>query len=832
MLRNKNRLVIMLLVTVVVCSSFVSAQNVSINQWVDLLGNDNATAHQELVDMGEEALPALQNALDVKWEFHAYIPQRTKVTQVLADMESLATIPALKSALIMEPQVRLVAVDAVVALQDKGLSMGDFLAELMLDPVDYQLAQIEILKDLYAEEADVIEILTGMADAIVVGNGHNDPVILDKMAEFMAHFIMQEKEVVEPPKPITREAIMAALKAQKEQAASGKPAEPEEAKIDLNELIFTMLQEQVIHSDAGHRTLALRVIGRLADLSRAYGRQQELKVNEFVPVLLTALQNKSELMGNRVLAVQALELIVPANSDTITAIVAVLAESGTDRELKLSAVRTLEHAGTALGDQALALLALVPELEPAMQWRLAGAFVFIGKNDPAVVKQLEEFAANPELQHFALQILGTIDPAHPQVVAKAAAKPVAPATLNAERVRAFPGAEGRGAYASGGRGGEVYMVTNLNNAGPGSLRDAVSRPNRTVVFAVSGTIELGSQLKTAANITLAGQTAPGDGIAVSDMPFFVGGSNSIVRYMRFRLGDRGGSSSDAVNIDRNIDTVILDHLSMSWGVDEVFSSYNNTDTTVQYSMIGEGLNWRNHSAVGLWGPRASYHHNLIYSNKTRHPKLAYLGDIVEFNNNVIYNWKERSIYTGSQGMINFIGNYLKPGPSTNSGVRGMLIQPEGDNVKIFIQDNILEGNVAINENNWVGVTGAASRMSEPYSFEPITLHTAEEAYDIVLKHAGASFPSRDIADERIINDIKNGTGDIIIRQAEVGGFPVLDSHLAPVDSDGDGMPDMWEIYHGLDPFDAKDRNYDLNGDGYTNLENYINGLLEEHVLWP
>ncbi len=364
------------------------------------------------------------------------------------------------------------------------------------------------------------------------------------------------------------------------------------------------------------------------------------------------------------------------------------------------------------------------------------------------------------------------------------------------------------------------------------MRDAVSKPNRTVVFAISGTIELHSQLRTAANITIAGQTAPGDGIAVADYPTLINGGNSIVRFMRFRLGDRQGlTSSDALNIARNVSHVIIDHCSVSWGTDEVFSSYDNSEITVQYSMFGEGLNWLNHSAVGLWGPRTTYHHNLIYTNKTRHPKLAYLGDIVEFSNNVVYNWRERSVYTGSQGRINFIANYFKPGPETQSSRRNQLVEPDGNDVRIYIVDNVMEGNPAVSENNWLGVTKSAIQMHEPYESAPITYHTAEEAYEILLAKAGAYLPRRDAVDERVINDVINGTGKVILRQNEVGGFPIMNSVLPLVDSDQDGMPDIWEIYNGLNPFDPADASYDQDGDGYTNLEEYLNAIVAGYPLF-
>lgn len=821
---------LLLVVLGLICTVFsqaVCGQELSTNQWLDLLGAENPTAYEYFTSIGPEAAPILKDAIENKWAFHAYIPQRTIAVKVLNDINDTACIPALKSALILEPSVRQEAVDAVLSLEE--LSMPDFLAELLMDSVDYQAAQLEMFKKLLDQDEDLIKVLEDTFDILV--ENQVDKGVIDSTADFVAKFIIEDKKVVETPKPITREMIMQALLQQQQQAEqeNGRTAE----KVDINQQLYQFLAEQIKQKNHLNRALGLRTVGRFADLVRGLELTGEFSVEQFVPNLLAVLENTSEDMNNRLLAASALEQILPAKRIVMEAFIDILDEPGIDSEIQWVAVRFLETAGSSLDDLVYDLWKCALKLEPAMRWRIASAFVHTAREDEKIAAEIHDLLqdndADPDLQFYAECLLAAVEKS-----AGSSVKQNASAIGGAEKkTPAFPGAEGRGAMATGGRGQEVYIVTNIKNAGPGSLRDAVSKPNRTIVFAVSGTIESRAQLKTAANITIAGQTAPGDGIAVVDYPTLIGGSNSIVRFLRFRLGDRQGlTNSDALNIDRYISDVILDHCSVSWGTDEVFSSYDNENITVQYCMFGEGLNWLNHSAVGLWGPRATYHHNLIYSNKTRHPKLAYLGDIVDFNNNVIYNWKERSVYTGSQGRINFIGNYFKPGPATNNSVKGQLIQPDGNDVRLYIEGNIIEGNQAVNENNWRGVTKSALQVKEPYESTPMTIHSAEEAYDIALREAGAYLPKRDAVDERIINDILNSTGDIIIRQAEVGGFPILNSVLAPVDSDKDGMPDMWEIYHGLNPFDPNDRNYDRIGDGYTNLEEYLNTLIEPHELWP
>lgn len=398
---------------------------------------------------------------------------------------------------------------------------------------------------------------------------------------------------------------------------------------------------------------------------------------------------------------------------------------------------------------------------------------------------------------------------------------------------AFPGAEGYGKYTSGGRGGTVYEVTNLKDSGPGSLRDAVSQSNRTVVFLVAGDIELKSELVIRGNnLTIAGQTAPGDGICVRDYPTKINGNNIIVRYMRFRLGDRHGLSSDALDINDQQD-VILDHCTMSWGVDECFSAYGNNNVTVQWCIIGEGLNLRNHSMGGLWGGYTTYHHNLIHSNNTRHPKYAYTydEDITDSRNNVIYNWGYNSAYTSPTGRVNLVNNYYKAGPATSSGVADRIVQAEPTK-RMYITGNHVEGFPEISADNWNGGVdplngGLPVKYDTPFPVpNPLPEQSAEEAYLEVIAHAGASYPARDDADARAIKNLVEGTGAIINRQDEVGGFPRLHTGIPPADSDHDGMPDDYEDALGLDRDDPSDRNGDLNGNGYTNLEDYINGLPE------
>lgn len=437
-----------------------------------------------------------------------------------------------------------------------------------------------------------------------------------------------------------------------------------------------------------------------------------------------------------------------------------------------------------------------------------------------------------------------------------------------EEAFAFPGADGFGYKTTGGRGGQVIKVTNLNDSGVGSLRAAISAPGaRIVVFEVSGTIELLSNLNiTNPNITIAGQTAPGDGITIKNYPVFVGADNVIIRFLRFRLGNEKQIEGDAIwgRFKKNI---IIDHCSMSWCTDETASFYANQDFTLQWCIISESLNESLHDKGahgygGIWGgDRASFHHNLIAHHKSRTPRFngfrsgtysagnPYPNEHVDYRNNVVYNWVGEGTYGGENGNYNIVNNYYKPGPATTSNQSRILVaykevfQDRTGDGKFYIDGNYVHGSASVTANNWSGVTfknGAtelASKLSTPLEFTMITRHTAQEAYEKVLAHAGASF-KRDAIDMRVIEDVSTGTATyngsetglpgVIDSQEDVGGWPDLVSLTPPLDSDGDGMPDEWEIEMKLDPNKANANGRELST-AYDNIEVYLNSLVAELI---
>lgn len=432
---------------------------------------------------------------------------------------------------------------------------------------------------------------------------------------------------------------------------------------------------------------------------------------------------------------------------------------------------------------------------------------------------------------------------------------------------AFPGAEGYGKYTTGGRGGRVLTVTNLDDSGPGSFRDAVEQTGpRIVVFAVDGTIELKSPLRVNNDsITIAGQSAPGDGICLKDYPLVVNASNVIIRYLRVRVGDRHQLDSDGLGGGRyGQKNVILDHLSVSWSIDECLSIYKTENLTVQWCLVTHSLNTSvhtkgSHGFGGIWGGyKATFHHNLLANHASRNPRFSSVDGTkwVDYRNNVVYNWGFKTAYGGGHhAEINMVNNYYKPGPASQH--HRLLDVAEDGTGRYYVAGNVMEGDDAVTQDNRSAVRDCAGKcyirgrksagpdsgispdaipelgeecasclVDAPFPYEPIEEDTPEVAYQRVLKSVGCSF-SRDAYDREVLRQVKKGIGTfgidgIINSPKDVGGWPKLKTKKAPKDSDGDGMPDAWERRHGLNPHDASDASeYTLDKD-YTNIEVFLN----------
>ncbi len=425
----------------------------------------------------------------------------------------------------------------------------------------------------------------------------------------------------------------------------------------------------------------------------------------------------------------------------------------------------------------------------------------------------------------------------------------------ATELPAFPGAEGAGRLATGGRGGDVYIVTNIEDDGPGSLRDAVSGSHRTVVFATSGVIDLKSELVIrASDLTIAGQTAPGDGICLKRFPLRIEGTrNIVVRFLRVRPGDEEKQPFDGIEV-RDSENVILDHCSVSWSIDEGINTWHGAkNVTVQWCMISEGLNRNIHYAPHAYGAswggeNCSYHHNLFAHCTARNPSVAGNNDHHTVNMDhrcsVIYNWEHRTC-DGKPVSCNVVNNYYKPGPATRDAVRRRIVRIDDTEPKYgyasrwFIEGNEVEGAPGLTADNWQGgvdfetanVSEKVNRASTPFPFAPVTTQSASESYELVLRYVGARAPKLDAHDARVLHEVETGTATfgngIIDTQSQVGGWPELKALPAPHDSDRDGMPDAWERAHELDPHDPADRNHTKDG-GYTSLEIYINELARPH----
>lgn len=520
----------------------------------------------------------------------------------------------------------------------------------------------------------------------------------------------------------------------------------------------------------------------------------------------------------------------------------------------------------------------------------------------------------------------------------------------AEKTPAFPGAEGFGRYVTGGRGGAVYHVTRLDDdSNEGSFRWACGKSGkRTIVFDVSGTIMLKSELKlNRGDVTIAGQTAPGDGICVANYPFVISADNVIIRYMRFRLGNEALKTTPNAHegdglggMDKK--NIIVDHCSVSWSIDECLSVYGSKDITVQWcyvtnSLVNAGHSKGAHGYGGNWGGSgASYHHNLVAHHGSRTPRFGprpgtQTDERMDYRNNVIYNFGGNGCYGGEGMNVNVVNNYYKPGKSTKSGgyryrlaapgirtvdycldkdktianynkLKGTSLKKDNvtgssdhgktnyvtisgkryainmetnkivvddqemtvawngwkptlhtwgrlyvdgnynpdpaaanmnkDNYKYGVADQIAKSGTDTKNNDGTYPGDENIKLAKPIDFVYVTTHTAEQAFDKVIKYAGASL-HRDVYDAAMADDTRNGSitygaskNGLIDSQDECGGWPELKDTGAKTDTDKDGMPDEWEIANGLDPNNADDGKT-VCDDGYTNLEHYMNGLVAD-----
>ncbi len=434
-------------------------------------------------------------------------------------------------------------------------------------------------------------------------------------------------------------------------------------------------------------------------------------------------------------------------------------------------------------------------------------------------------------------------------------------------IPAFPGAWGGGMFTPGGRGGRVIAVTNLNDSGPGSLRAALEADGpRIVVFRVAGTIQLTRNLDIEnPYLTVAGQSAPGDGICIANHSVNINTHDVVLRHLRVRRGDpKGGQGSD--NIGGNpAGNVIVDHCSVSWGRDENISLYRYMapkpdgtrekqaarNITIQWVISSEALG-PGHEFGGTWGGHDStFHHNLFASNTGRNPSIGMTG-IFDYRNNVIFNWGHRTMDGGDESsQVNVIANYYKAGPATTDEMKNVIARMEARNQlspgrthaqsrwypvqaprhgKWYVAGNIVENDPAVTADNWKGIKGDAAqgRVATPFEGWPVWQQSAREAYEAVLAKGGATLPRRDAVDRRVTDMVRTGQvahgKGILTHPDQVGGYPNYAFNPAdvPADTDGDGMADAWETKHGLNPA-ANDASADDDKDGYTNVEEFLNG---------
>jgi hypothetical protein len=479
-----------------------------------------------------------------------------------------------------------------------------------------------------------------------------------------------------------------------------------------------------------------------------------------------------------------------------------------------------------------------------------------------------------------------------------------PDDLPQAKVPAFPGAEGGGKFSFGGRGGRVFVVTNLDDSGPGTLREACeSAGPRIVVFNVAGIIHLKMPVFIEAPyITIDGHTAPDDGICIADNGIVDNVHDVVIRYVRFRRGNPDIFNRHGVHYGNPVGNIIIDHVSASWGSDQNLDTYRHmyqppsggpalklpsVNVTIQWSITSEALNIYNHAFGGDWGGRnTAFHHNLLACNTGRNPSVAMTYDF-NFINNVLFNWRHRSVDGGdSNSVFNIINNYYKPGPATmDNAVRYRILEPAQSWSKAnpvshwgraYVAGNIVEGNDAVTKDNWNGgvqfnkapdpnasgeiakglIDDAAQnekiiaqvRVDKPFPMSPVTIQSAQDAFKSVLDNAGATLPHRDSADERVVNETRTGKvwsegkeitpppmkglaknnigtagNGIITDVSQVGGYPEYKGD--PVKNlCADGIPLSWKKKFHLDVKDGSLAQKDLQGDGYTVIEKFLYGL--------
>lgn len=463
-----------------------------------------------------------------------------------------------------------------------------------------------------------------------------------------------------------------------------------------------------------------------------------------------------------------------------------------------------------------------------------------------------------------------------------------PGDLPQARIPAFPGAEGGGAFTFGGRGGKVYVVTSLEDSGPGTFREACEKGGaRIVVFNVAGIIHLKSPVSIRAPyITIAGQTAPGDGVCIAGESVWIDTHDVVIRYMRFRRGETDVTRRDDALGGNGVGNIIIDHVSASWGLDENMSMYRHVydkgdgskpqklptvNVTIQNSIFSECLDAYNHafgSTIG--GLNSTFMRNLWCSNISRNPSIGMYGDF-GFVNNVVFNWWNRSADGGDhRSRFNFINNYFKPGPITpkDRPIGHRILKPEANRDKAdsnhygqaYLSGNIMEGNEQVTGNNWAGGVqvkdmadagqlASQIRVDQPFPIAKFNIMPAKDAYAYVLEHAGATLPRRDAVDKRVAEQVRTGKifyteggstnignkyikrrlpedsykQGIITHPSQVGGYPAYKG-TPYKDADNDGMPDSWEQQHQLNPRDPSDAATDRDKDGYCNIEEFINSV--------
>lgn len=871
--------------------------------------NVQQAAAVALVNIGDAAVPELAEGLK-RFSATSYIPLRQSITRVLGQIDTSGSVTALTATLSdPEPQIRRAAALALEQIGPNAVNTSRDLALIILDLTEEAQVRAAAAQALgetgYDDDIAMLALAMGRVERqfqiVWAAQGSLDKLDID--TEVLINTLL--KMVDDLQLGYLAENALVHIVDSEDDAMMAINRMISHEDVNMRILIAAQLGNIARNvSTAKAEELIAIIIGSLNDQNQIV---REAVVNslteldqsfvDLVPELAAIALNLDEQLSTRRAAFNAWEWLVNNDYGYEEHIISVALDINEDAIIRQSALRMIGHFTKLNYQQAVNLISALPTIETKDYWAIAPYILAVAKADQRLVGDLIDLIIDTDNQTtkmFAIRILSAAgnrsSDAQPvmidivlneqeQTLRLAAVRALIEIDNNDDledffiallkdnnqdinriarqyfgkgsgqiefEVPAFPGAQGFGAWTIGGRGGEVYRVTNLNDSGPGSLRDAVDAEGpRIVIFDIAGIIELSSRLDIInPYITIAGQTAPGEGITIAHYETRIETNDVIIRHLRFRSGDRSRQELDTVWVN-NAKNVILDHLSTSWGTDETLSISSSDNVTVQWCLITESLRQSVHSKGshgygslirGEYGSKYSFINNLWAHHMGRMPRpgnyIDYRNDpegcFVDFRNNVFYNWGGNTSGANNDHdsitKYNFINNYYLPGYNSSGEY---AFREYSYYAEAYFAGNYM--NEVEPEEPWSLVDVQIGRdvfetkykQTQPFEAGLVDTVSAPKAYERILDIGGAM--PRDHIDARIIQSVIDRSGRHIDSQSEIGGLVEPFKHPRARDTNDDGIPDRWYIQYGFDPVIGLPYDGDYNGSGYTNIEEYLNG---------